>query len=151
VPQRRYAALHVGDLIAVRAVAAGSWHFSELDSAGQDHAVMRIFLWIWGIMLSATMLLMVRRVWLLPRQLVRDGQAVIGRITDKKFEPAGRSKTPTLLYQYEPADGEMVKSRMSVSRKAFAAAERGSEVVVLYDPAKPRRNLIYDVCEFEAV
>ena len=129
----------------------GSWHYSELNSSGQDNAVLRIFLWIWGVMLSITMLGMLRRAWLTPRRLVRDGQAVIGRITDKRMEQAGRSKAPTLFYEYEPAGGEVVKSRISVPRKTFVTTEAGSDVVVVYDPDRPRRSLIYDVCDFEAV
>jgi hypothetical protein len=151
VLQSRYEAMHAGDTIPIRAIAIGTWHFSELNSSGEDHAMIRIFLWIWGIMLSVTMLVIMRRAWLLPRRIIRDGVAVIGRITDKRMEPAGRSKAPTLFYEYQPTGAEVVKSRMSVSRKTFAAAEPKSSVVVVYDPAKPWRSLIYDVCDFEAV
>jgi len=135
--ESRYATLQVGDTISIRALGSGS--------------LVRLFCWLWAIGSIGGTLVMMRQLWLLPRQLVRDGQVIIGHITDKKIRRSRSGQTCTLFYEYHPVTGEAIHSKMSMVRGQFNAPEPGSDVVVLYDPAKPKRSIVYDACDFEAI
>jgi uncharacterized protein DUF3592 len=163
IPQELYDKLQLASPIRIHVAALGSWRLSEMDVSWHAYAVMRWVLWMIAAIWSVIITTLIRKNWTGPRWLVRHGEPVVGRIvsktapsneTIKSFRViSDRQKTPEYFvsYEYQPSFGPPLNSKMPVSRKQFDAIEPGSQVVVLYDPVKPQRTIIYDLCDFQAV
>jgi hypothetical protein len=102
------------------------------------------------------------------RRLVREGLATAGRVVAKEAD-AGRRAGGVVQYAYRapryglkhPPDGPAEAGAgpalkewqvvTAVGPKDFAAVEVGAPVLVLYDPGRPSRSLVYAFAEYEAV
>jgi hypothetical protein len=67
-------------------------------------------------------------------RLLAEGQTAPGRMTGVR-----RTKTLSVLYEFETPDGATIKGRSPVSKRP----EEGATLCVLYDPDRPRRNSLY--------
>jgi hypothetical protein len=84
---------------------------------------------------------------LLERRLLRDGEATIGRITGKRVN-RGKSTTYHLAYRGLTADGTELIGEMSVDQADYNAAQVGEEVLILCDPLRPRRSVLYKYSQY---
>jgi ribosomal protein S8E len=83
----------------------------------------------------------------IPKRLVRSGTAVFGRVVEIKVSP--RPGAPRqIFYEYRSGAGDKIVANDIIT--GSAKISQGQEVVVLYDPANPRRAILYDFCDFRA-
>ncbi|MFL5341449.1 MAG: DUF3592 domain-containing protein [Gemmataceae bacterium] len=161
VNSEQYASLEVGQPFPVRVLPA--WPRMHPQPLGPDNpwrnmTGMLLLVFFWNGILS----IFVWLAWVAPwrlRQLVKYGSAVTGHVFAKETR-RGKGTTYFVRYNYvvppeESADpfvkGQSCEGRMDVTIEDFKAAEEGQAVTVLYDPRKPKRSLIYDFAEYEAV
>ena len=81
------------------------------------------------------------------RRLLRDGQAVMGQITGKKVRK-GKSTGYELTYIYPRPDGYAQTRTMEVRKGDYDLANAGDEVLVFYNPSRPKRSVIYEYCQY---
>lgn len=81
------------------------------------------------------------------RRLLRDGQAVMGRITGKKVRK-GKSAAYELTYIYPRPDGYAQTRTMDVRKSDYDLANAGDEVLVFYNPSRPKRSVLYEYCQY---
>jgi hypothetical protein len=163
IPQELYDKLQLASPIRIHVVALGSWRFSEMDMSWNAYAAMRWVLWMITAIWSFIITTLIRKNWTGPRWLVRHGEPVVGRIVSKTAPGEDKMKSFRIIrdtpktpeyfvsYEYQPSFGQPLNSKMPVSRKQFDAIEPDTQVVVLYDPVKPQRSIIYDLCDFVAI
>ena len=84
---------------------------------------------------------------LLERGLLRDGEATLGQITGKRIH-RGKSTTYYLAYRAITADGTEQSGKMSVDKADYDEAQVADEVVILYDPRRPRRTVLYKYSQY---
>lgn len=85
------------------------------------------------------------------RRLLRDGDAVVGKITGKKtYRPQGQyaSVSYELSYAYSSTGGADRVQTMRVGKADYDLAKKGDEVMVFYDPQRPRRSVLYQYCNY---
>jgi hypothetical protein len=145
-----YSALHVGDPIMVHAMTIGSWHFTEPDAPSGNFLLGLLIIGFIAIVWIGLTALIARAGWFRPRQLIRDGEPLIGQIVDKKMVMAGRRPARQLTYEYQAPGQQPMAGRMIVRSDEYAAAVLGAQVVVIYDPGRPSRSIIYDYADFAA-
>ncbi len=81
------------------------------------------------------------------RRLLRDGQAVMGQITGKKVRK-GKSTGYELTYIYPRPDGYAQTRKMEVRKGDYDLANAGDEVLVFYNPSRPKRSVLYEYCQY---
>jgi hypothetical protein len=144
-----YAHLTRGDVLPVHAVNFFGHHFSELDRTPGDFARQRFFLWpftlIWLGMISLFYLAPLRS-----KHLVRDGEPILGKVTGKDLSHNKNTTNYRLAYTFTPMGGQAVATRMLVRRQFYDQANVGDEVVIVFDPNKPKRSVIYQYCDYQA-
>jgi len=99
-----------------------------------------IILWIWLGFLGDT------------RRVVREGTPVMGARISKRISTAG-SKLPTYLitFRFKTSQGVVLTNEINASLAAYKAAQVGTAVTVLYDPARPKQSVAYELCNYEVV
>jgi hypothetical protein len=159
VDEPAFGRLAAGDPVEVR-VLAGSSVGPELlvDGArgpGGDLWKMWLFIAFW----DGVLLVFVWQACIPPlrqRGLVRNGVTVLGLVTDKQ-QRKGKQSSYKVHYRYKAptpdAPGESVEwpGVMSVPEKDYDGLRIGERVMVLYDPRKPRRSLLYRCADYEVV
>jgi hypothetical protein len=106
---------------------------------------------------------MVWNLYVLPwqlRNLMRAGAAVSGFIVNKKQGP-GRPPVCKVMYEYQvPSQSlaglqtsapAMIKASMNVPPEDFHSAAVGDNVIVLYNPNRPRQSVIWHYADYEFV
>lgn len=81
------------------------------------------------------------------RRLLRDGEAVVGQITDKIVRK-GKSTTYQISYMYPGPEGAPRNGRMNVRRQDYDLANAGDESIVFYDPRWPTRSVLYAYSQY---
>lgn len=71
--------------------------------------------------------------------MVSHGTAVQGHITELKAE----DKSCSASYKFEGLGGKEYVGKRKIEEKVWKQLKKGQEVVVLYDPARPRRHGAY--------
>jgi hypothetical protein len=89
------------------------------------------------------------------RMLMREGAATPGRIVDKK-QTSGRCPTYRIAYEYQAPSPDTlapvaVRTSMNVQLEDFLQAAVGDEVVVLYQPKRPRKSVIGRYTDYQFV
>lgn len=147
---RRFRSAHAGDPVQVHAIDIGNWHYDELDMTSGDYVGTRWFIWLWVLIWNGGILFILRAILITPRRLIRDGKPVIGQITGKQMV-RGKSTSFYLKYTYQPEGTEPLNRQMSVNRSTYDQAVENTDVVVLYDPERPKRSLIYQYSPYQAL
>ncbi len=93
-------------------------------------------------------------IWYIPirdRRLVQYGEATPGVIT-KLWQTTGRGAACHAQYEYTtPAGDTITRKKREVNTMAYLQAREGDVITVLYNPAKPKRGLPYELSDFEIV
>jgi hypothetical protein len=85
------------------------------------------------------------------RHLVCCGNPVIGRITEKRRRWRSRGRACYVIhYEFVPVGQVQHVENKIVNPIAYGRPEVGDSVTVLYDPARPYRNVVYEFCPFRA-
>ena len=84
---------------------------------------------------------------LFERQLLRKGEAVMSRITDKTSR-GKKSGVDGLAYVFTDSDGHTQDGTMAVRRNDHEFAKIGDEVLVFYDPVDPKLSALYAYSQY---
>lgn len=81
------------------------------------------------------------------RAVLAGGDIAVGRVTGKKIVK-GKHTSYLLMVAYNAGNGDEHSTKASVTRREHDAANVGDEVTVFYDPARPRRGVVYEYCPY---
>jgi hypothetical protein len=148
-----YQSFQVGQAIKAHLIHIGPFGYSALDRSPRAYAHYRMILWFGDLFALAIGGVLFYAIWLLPWRshwLARHGEATFGAVVEKHEIQNGRRHLQfTLTYQYK-ALGALWARRIRISPQRFDSADILDLVVILFDPAKPSRSIIYDYCDFSA-
>ncbi len=114
---------------------------------------------VWNGLLS----LFVWLAWIAPwriRRLLKWGVPVAGQIALKRQIKGSKGGMayqvdyvfmPSADDQPDESANRLTTGKMTISVKDYNAAEQGQVVTVLYDQRKPKRSIVYDFAEYQAV
>jgi hypothetical protein len=148
-----YQAFQTGQAVKAHAIHVGAVGYSALDRSLKAYARYRMILWfgalfalaIGGVLFYATWLLPWRSCW-----LARHGEATFGAVVEKSIVHGRRRYLFfTLTYQFK-ARGALRARRIHISPQRYDSAGIRDLVIILFDPARPGRNIVYDYCDFIA-
>jgi hypothetical protein len=148
-----YQQLHVGETIKVHTLTVWGYHFSETDISWRNYVADHDSLWPVAILFIGISAFIFRTLFV-PRRLVRDGHAVVGKIVDKQITSGKRSDIHEISYEYIPqtiGSADTSTGHMKISSEDYDKAMTGQEVSVLYDPVRPNRSVVYEFADFAAV
>jgi len=143
-----YSNLKVGMDVNVHVLTIGPFQFREMEKSSSEYWGTHWFLWLSAILWCGVLLLTLKARGI-PRRLVRNGTPVMGRIAEIKAPRPG-SNTVQLFYEFSNGAGQKITANDVVSKGRSGRISQGQEVVVLYDPAMPRRAILYDFCDYKA-
>lgn len=137
----------------VRYVGQGSMHFHVLIENGSTWILfgsMLFFVLFWNGVLSVFVYI----AWVVPlhtRWLVRHGAVTVGKIVSRRTQ-RGKGTRYYATYRFrEPVSGQDFEREMQLPKESlYWVAEKGMEVTVLYNPLKPKRSLVYELCGYRA-
>ena len=131
----------------------GPLGYSALDRSLGAYARYRKILWFGAAFAMAIGGVLFYAIWLLPwrsRWLTRNGKATFGAVVEKTIVHGMRRHLYfTLTYQFK-ALGSLWAHRIRISPQRYDSAGVKDLVVVVFDPARPSRNIVYDYCDFIA-
>jgi hypothetical protein len=159
VPSDIYETLQVGQPYPVRIFSPIPGWMAQPRGPGSSPPLGLLFFALgWNAFLSMFLWI----AWVAPlrlRSLLRHGRVTRGVVLAKEMRP-GKSTTYVIRYSYQvPLDEESyisskpetLEREMSVQREEYAAATIGQPVTVIYHPRRPRRSVIYEFSEYQAV
>lgn len=146
-----YRAYHVGQAVKAHLLRLGPFAYSALDRSLKTYARDRMILWVGALFACATGGVLYYAVWLMPWRshwLTRHGQATFGAVVEKSIVRTGRRQLNfTLTYQFK-ARGALRGRRIRISSQRYDSAGVKDLVIILFDPTRPSRNIVYDYCDF---
>jgi hypothetical protein len=153
VMPEEYAAFPVGQAVKAHLIHLGPLGYSALGRSAGAYAQNRKILWFSVAFALATSGVFFYAMWLVPwraRWLTRYGKATFGAVVEKSILHRGRRHLYfTLTYQFK-AMGTLRARRISISPQRYDSAGVKDLVIILFDPAHPGRNIVYDYCDFVA-
>jgi len=148
-----YQAFHLGQTIQAHVVHLGSLGYSAIDRPLKTYARHRMILWFAASFALAIGWMLFYLLWFSPwrsRRLVRCGKATFGAVVSKSiFRSGHRHLSFALTYQFK-AMGALRARQIRISPQRYDKASVKDLVIVLFDPARPDRNLVYDYCDYIA-
>jgi hypothetical protein len=122
--------------------------FRGPSAAGEFQWSLLAFALVWNGFLS----FLLYAVWIEPlrqRRLVKHGQVATGVVTSRRITRR-RGTVHELMYAFTADDGFNYAGSCSVTPADYERTGEGAQFLVLYDPARPRRNLAYRFSDFIA-
>jgi len=148
-----YQAFQVGGAVKAHVIHVGPLGYSALDRSLAAYARYRKILWFSAGFALAIGGVLFYAIWLLPWRshwLTRYGKATFGAVVEKAIVRSGRRHFSfTLTYQFK-ALGSLQSRRISISPQRYDSAGVKDLVIVLFDPMRPSRNIVYDYSDFIA-
>jgi hypothetical protein len=154
VMPEEYRGLWVGEAVKAHLIFWGPWDYSALDRSVGDYAQYRMILWFSGAFALAIGWVILHAMWLGPwrvRWLAKHGRATFGAVVGKSIVHSRRRQLSfTLTYQFK-AMGNLHARRIRISPQRYDSAGIKDLVIILFDPKKPARSIVYDYCDFIAM
>jgi hypothetical protein len=148
-----YPAFEVGQAVKAHLIHIGPLGYSALDRSPRAYARYRMILWFGAAFALAIGGILFYAAWLVPwrsRWLTRRGEATFGAVVEKSIiHDRRRHLYFTLTYQFK-AMGILRARRIRISAQRYDSAGVKDLVIVLFDPARPSRNIVYDYSDFIA-
>jgi hypothetical protein len=149
-----YSAFQIGDPLPLRVYSPtpreGRWHLIPGESPGLDLAGTGFACLFWNGIVWGMYWFMYVRPWR-QRNLIRHGQAAVARVTDVTSWQEKSQTVHRVRYEFNPGlpGDPPVRGRVHV-RPPMTAADvtAGDELTVVYDPRRPRRNVLYRFSRF---
>jgi hypothetical protein len=142
-----------GQPVRAHLVHIGALGYAALDRSARAYARYRRIDWFGALFAAAIGGVLYYGFWLAPWRthwLTRHGKATFGAVVEKRvIQTTRRHQSFTLTYQFK-AMGRLRSRRISVNDRRYDSAGVKDLVVVLFDPARPGRNIVYDYCDFVA-
>ena len=149
-----YPAFQVGQAVRAHVIHLGPLGYSALDRSLRAYARYRMILWFSALFALAIGGVLFYAIWLLPWRahwLTRHGEATFGAVVEKSIIHGRRRHLYfTLTYQFK-AQGTLRARRIRISPQRYDSAGVKDLVIILFDPARPSRNIVYDYCDFIAL
>jgi hypothetical protein len=146
-----YRALNVGDPIKAHAIHVGPLGYAALDRPPAKYFRYRMILYFSAAFAVAIAGVMYYAIWLLPwrsRWLAKNGKATFGAVVSKGIYQGGRRYIAfRLTYQFK-AMGELYARRIQINPQRYDSANIKDLVIILFDPKRPSRSIVYDYCDF---
>ena len=150
VPQEQYQALHVGQPLMAHLIHIGPLGYSALDRTAADYARGRMILWFGTLFALLIGGIFYYEFWLLPSRahwLMHHGEVTFGAVVEKRISHSQRHFSCSLTYQFKAA-GALRARRIRISPQRYDATGVKDLVIILFDPRRPKRNIVYDYCNF---
>jgi hypothetical protein len=147
-----YQAYHVGQIVEAHAMQLGKIGYSALDRSLRAYARYRLIIWFGAAFALAISWVFFYALWFSPWRshwLVKYGKATFGAIVAKSVICSRRQCSYMLTYQFK-AQGNLWASRIRISPQRFDSAGLKDLVIILFDPKRPGRNIVYDYSSFMA-
>jgi hypothetical protein len=148
-----FQAMAVGQEVKAHVIHFGEVGYSALDRSLRSYSRYRGILWFGTLFSVAIGWILFQAVWYAPWRthwLVRYGKATFGAVVSKSILHGGRRHMHfTLTYQFR-AMGTLQARRIRITPQRYDAADLKDLVIILFDPARPRRSIVYDYCDFIA-
>lgn len=139
--------------VVVRAISVGPIFHDGLVDSPLGPWKMIATLWLFGSFWCLITGVFVHALYIQPRrerQLCRMGTPIIGKVLSKRVSQ-GKSTAYYLRYAFITPDRQHLLGDQSVSLKEWQAVEPGQKAVVLYDPTKPLRSVMYEYAAYECI
>jgi hypothetical protein len=152
ISEARYVRARDGEPFEGRAVAVlfgRPWFRGPTEAkANSPQFLVVAFALAWNGLLSVFLY----GLWIVPlrqRRLVKHGQVATGVITSRRIT-RGRGTNYTLMYAFPAVDGSAYSGECGVNRADYERTPDGTNLLIIYNPARPRRNLAYRFSDFIA-
>jgi hypothetical protein len=146
-------AFQIGQVIKAHLIHLGRLGYSALDRPLRAYARYRMILWFCTSFALAIGGVLFYAIWLLPWRsywLTQHGKATFGAVVEKSIVHGSRRLFYfTLTYQFR-ASGDLYARRIRISPQRYDSAGVRDLVIILFDPKRPGRNIVYDYCDFVA-
>jgi hypothetical protein len=139
----------VGMQVPIRGVRFLGLHFGEIDSSRRDYWTNHWLFWALFAFWGPCMLVFWSADCFAQKRLVRYGTAAVGRIVKKP--DASYQSLLKVRFEYSTSTGQTLQRWMNIPQPLFKTAAINQPVIVLFDPNHPRRALIYDFCNYQAI
>jgi hypothetical protein len=148
-----YRTFSVGQAVKAHLIRLGPLGYSLLDRSFRTYARDRMIVWFAAAFALAIGSVLFFAIWFLPWRshwLARNGSATFGAVVAKSIFYGGRRQYSfTLTYQFK-VHGQLYARRIRISSHRYDSALVADLVIVLFDPKRPARNIVYDYCDFIA-
>ena len=139
--------------VVVRAIKVGPIFHDELieDTFGPWKLVA--LLWLFGCFWCLITGALFNVLYIHPRrerQLCRSGKAILGKVLSKHVS-RGKSTAYYLRYAFITPNGQHILGDQSIALKEWQSVEPGQPTIVLYDPAKPHRSVMYEYAAYKCI
>jgi hypothetical protein len=154
-----YDSARQGSDVPVNAIAIGSHRFDEIHMPAGEYFYEHGVLWLPVVFVGVFIVGTTSGSRFFEGGLVRHGQPTIGTIEQKwkrGMSVGNRSKGGmryVVVYRFEDAQNRLwTGQRMNVTTQVeYERLLEGERVVLLFNPSRPRRNLIYRCGAYKAV
>jgi hypothetical protein len=141
-------------MVTVHTLGTGTFSHSEVLMPGESGWKTVGLIWLFGLFWNGILSFFVFAVWVGPHQernLYRDGEATLGRLTAKSTARRSKGGTTYLLtYAFTPSRGGMMpkssaeaSGKQTVEKNEWERASEGEAVWVLHWPGKDKPSLLY--------
>jgi hypothetical protein len=142
-----------GQAIKAHLIHIGPLGYSALDRSLAAYAHYRMILWLGASFALAIGAVLFYAIWLSPWRahwLTKNGHATFGAVVEKSIVHGRRRHAYfTLTYQFK-AQGILRARRIRISPRRYDSADVLDLVIILFDPTRPSRNIVYDYSDFIA-
>jgi hypothetical protein len=141
-----------GGVVPISTMVIGSTRYDEIHISADEYFQERGIIWAGSAVTCGLIIFMWRRSQLVLCEVVRSGEATVGIIESKKSYSTRNGKSYVVKYRFKDSQGQVLEgATMRVSEADYDLTLVGDRMVVLYDPLKPSRNLIYQYGPYGAV
>lgn len=146
-----YQDLYDGAAVPINTMVIGSHRFTEIHLSTIDY-FRQYPVWLVGALFCGIICFAWRQTRARLYECVRNGEPTIGMIESKRTYRTRNGRTYYVKYQYTDSQNCLrTGKRMNVKQTDYEHLQEGDRVVVLFDPMKPSRSLIYRCGPYEAV
>jgi hypothetical protein len=153
VQPAEYAAFQIGQPVKAHLIHLGPVGYAMLDRSPANYARYRMILWLGDLFALSIGTVLFHTIWLSPhraRWLTKNGQATFGAVVEKRIiHNRRRHLYFTLTYQFK-VQGNLHARRIHISPQRYDSAGVKDLVIILFDPSRPSRNIVYDYSDFVA-
>lgn len=144
----------IGDAIQAHLIHLGRIGYSALDRTPAAYARNRLIVWFCGAFALAIGVVLFHSIWFSPWRshwLAKNGHAAFGAVVGKSIAQYGRRHIScTLTYQFK-ANGDLLAKRIRISPQRYDSAGVKDLVIILFDPRRPNRSIVYEYSNYLAV
>ena len=148
-----YPTFPIGQPVKAHLIHLGPLGYAVLDRSTGNYVRCRLVLWLGALFALTIGSALFHALWLTPRRahwLTQNGQATFGAVVEKRILHTRRRHLHfSLTYQFK-AHGVLRARQINISPARYESTGVKDLVIILFDPARPGRNIVYDYSDFIA-